>query len=179
MRISDWSSDVCSSDLIESLAESFSDGVVAPAFWFLIGGLPGLFAYKAVNTADSMIGHLSDRHRAFGWAAARLDDALNLVPARISGGLLCLAGAGGWRVMLGHAGRHASPNSGWPEAAMAGGLGLRLGGPVYYDGEVAARAWLGAGRDPVGAGDIRRALGIYRRGCLFLWLLVGGCLWLP
>lgn len=164
---------------IESLAESFNDGVVAPVFWFLIGGLPGLFAYKAVNTADSMIGHLNERHRAFGWAGARLDDLLNLVPARIAGCLLCLAGAGGWRVMLGHARRHASPNSGWSEAAMAGALNLRLGGPVRYDGAVAARAWLGVGRAPTGAGDIRRALGVYRRGCLLLWLVVGGCLWLP
>jgi adenosylcobinamide-phosphate synthase len=163
---------------IESLAESFGDGVVAPAFWFLVGGLPGLFAYKAVNTADSMIGHLNERHRDFGWAAARLDDLLNLAPARITGFLICVAGAAGARTMLRYAPRHASPNGGWPEAAMAGVLRLRLGGPVSYDGDPAMRAWLGDGTDPVGAPDIDRSLIVYRRACLLLWLGVGGAAWL-
>jgi adenosylcobinamide-phosphate synthase len=163
---------------IESLAESFGDGVAAPAFWFLVGGLPGLFAYKAVNTADSMIGHLSEQHRDFGWAAARLDDLLNLAPARIAGLLICAAGAAGARTMLRHAPRHASPNSGWPEAAMAGVLRLRLGGPVSYDGTLAVRAWLGDGAEPGGARDIDRALIVYRRACLLLWLGVGGVAWL-
>jgi adenosylcobinamide-phosphate synthase len=163
---------------IESLAESFGDGVVAPAFWFLVGGLPGLFAYKAVNTADSMIGHLNERHRDFGWAAARLDDLLNLAPARIGGFLICVAGAAGARTMLRYAPRHASPNGGWPEAAMAGVLRLRLGGPVSYDGDPAMRAWLGDGTDPVGAPDIDRSLIVYRRACLLLWLGVGGAAWL-
>jgi adenosylcobinamide-phosphate synthase len=163
---------------IESLAESFGDGVVAPAFWFLVGGLPGLFAYKAVNTADSMIGHLNERHRDFGWAAARLDDLLNLAPARIAGFLICVAGAAGARTMLRYAPRHASPNGGWPEAAMAGVLRLRLGGPVSYDGDPAMRAWLGDGTDPVGAPDIDRSLIVYRRACLLLWLGVGGAAWL-
>jgi adenosylcobinamide-phosphate synthase len=163
---------------IESLAESFGDGVVAPAFWFLVGGLPGLFAYKAVNTADSMIGHLNERHRDFGWAAARLDDLLNLAPARIGGFLICVAGAAGARTMLRYAPRHASPNGGWPEAAMAGVLRLRLGGPVSYDGDRAMRAWLGDGTDPVGAPDIDRSLIVYRRACLLLWLGVGGAAWL-
>jgi adenosylcobinamide-phosphate synthase len=163
---------------IESLAESFGDGVVAPAFWFLIGGLPGLFVYKAANTADSMIGHLSERHRDFGWATARLDDLLNLVPARIGGLLICIAGKGGGRTMLRYAPRHASPNGGWPEAAMAGVLHLRLGGPVSYDGEPAMRAWLGDGVDPAGAPDIVRALAIYRCACLLLWLGIGGVAWL-
>jgi adenosylcobinamide-phosphate synthase len=163
---------------IESLAESFGDGVVAPAFWFLVGGLPGLFVYKAVNTADSMIGHLNERHRDFGWAAARLDDLLNLAPARIAGFLICVAGAAGARTMLRYAPRHASPNGGWPEAAMAGVLRLRLGGPVSYDGDPAMRAWLGDGTDPVGAPDIDRSLIVYRRACLLLWLGVGGAAWL-
>lgn len=161
---------------IESLAESFADGVVTPACWFLVAGLPGLFAAKAINTADSMIGHRTARLAAFGWAAARADDVLNLVPARVSGVLLCLAGRGGWRTMLRDAPRHASPNGGWPEAAMAGALGRRLGGAVAYDGEPAARAVLGAGPLP-GAADLARALRFYRIACLLLWLIVGGLAW--
>ena len=110
---------------LESLAESFNDGIVAPAFWFLIAGLPGLFAYKVLNTADSLIGHKEERWRAFGWAAARADDVANLVPARIAGALLVFAGMGGLGVMFSDASKHASPNAGWPEAAMAGALGIR------------------------------------------------------
>ena len=158
---------------IESLAESFCDGVVAPAFWFLLAGLPGLFAAKAINTADSMIGHRTPRHRWFGWAAARTDDGVNWIPARLSGALICLAGRGGWRTMLRDAPRHASPNGGRPEAAMAGALGCTLGGPVSYDGEPAARALLGAG-SRADALDLARALWIYRIACGLLWLLVGG-----
>ncbi len=158
---------------IESLAESFCDGVVAPAFWFLLAGLPGVFAAKAINTADSMVGHRTPRLRWFGWASARADDAVNWLPARVAGVLICLAGGGGWRVMARDARHHASPNGGWPEAAIAGALGRRLGGPVAYDGEPATRAWLGDGRAP-DAGDLAEALRIYRRACLLLWLLVGG-----
>lgn len=158
---------------IESLAESFCDGVVAPAFWFVVAGLPGLFAAKAINTADSMVGHRTPALRWFGWASARADDVVNWLPARVSGVLVCLAGGGGWHVMLRDARHHASPNGGWPEAAMAGALVRRLGGPVTYDGESSARAWLGEGRAP-DAGDLRDALRIYRRACLLLWLLVGG-----
>ncbi|MGC6401073.1 adenosylcobinamide-phosphate synthase CbiB [Sphingomonas sp. FW199] len=160
----------------ESLAESLCDGVVAPAFWFLIAGLPGLLVCKAINTADSMIGHRDDRYRWFGWAAARLDDGVNWVPARLSGLLVTLAGGGGVAVMLRDARRHASPNGGWPEAAMAGVLHRRLGGPVRYDGEMADRAWLGDGPLP-DAADLGRALRIYRRACLLLWLLVGVVAW--
>jgi adenosylcobinamide-phosphate synthase len=105
---------------LESLAEGFNDGVVAPAFWLAVAGLPGLLAYKAINTADSLIGHREPRWRAFGWAAARADDLVNLIPARLAGGLIALAAGGGWRVMFRDARRHASPNGGWPEAAMAG-----------------------------------------------------------
>lgn len=161
---------------IESLAESFCDGVVAPAFWFLMAGLPGLFAAKAINTADSMIGHRTTRLESFGWAAARADDVLNFVPARIAGMLVCLAGRGGWRTMWRDARHHASPNGGWPEAAMAGALGRRLGGPVRYDGEPAARAWLGKGPPP-DAADLARALQIYRGACLLMWCAVGGLVW--
>jgi adenosylcobinamide-phosphate synthase len=162
---------------IESLAESFCDGIVAPASWFLAAGLPGLFICKAINTADSMVGHKDARYRAFGWAAARADDLVNLVPARISGLLICLAGCGGLRVMLRDAHKHASPNAGWSEAAMAGALALQLGGPVSYDGEVTSRPLLGNGRHPDPA-SLRAALRIYCRACVALWLIVGGVAWL-
>lgn len=162
---------------IESLAENFSDGVVAPAFWLGLAGLPGIALYKAINTADSMIGHRDDRYRWFGWAAARSDDVVNWVPARLSGLMIAAAGGGGFRTMVRDARHHASPNGGWPEAAMAGALGRRLGGPVRYDGEAAARAWLGDGAMPEAA-DLARALWIYRRACLLLWVMVGGVAWL-
>ncbi len=158
---------------IESLSESFCDGVVAPAFWLGALGLPGLWSYKAINTADSMIGHMEPRWRAFGWAAARTDDGLNLLPARIAGALLCLAAGKGWTVMLRDAGRHASPNAGWPEAAMAGALGLSLGGPVAYDGALQDKPWIGDGATEAGAADLVRALSLYRRACLILWGLAG------
>ena len=160
----------------ETLAESFCDGVIAPAFWFLILGLPGLFAFKAISTADSMIGHRDDRYRDFGWASARMDDAMNWIPARIAGVLICIAGGGGWRVMLRDARKHLSPNSGWPESAMAGALGVRLGGGAAYDGEWIARAHLGDGPRPMPT-DLFRALGNYRRACLALWLIAGLLLW--
>lgn len=155
---------------LESLAESFNDGVVAPAFWLLVGGLPGLFAYKSVNTADSLIGHKEPRWRMFGWAAARTDDLMNLIPARVAGGLIALAGSGGWRVMVRDARLHASPNAGWPEAAMAGALGVRLGGEARYDGVPTTRPTFGDGPRPTAA-DLARGLGLYRRACLLLWLI--------
>lgn len=161
----------------ETLAESFCDGVVAPAFWFLILGLPGLFAFKCVSTADSMIGHLDGRYREFGWASARIDDVMNWVPSRLAGGLICLAGTGGWRIMLRDAGKHLSPNAGWPESAMAGALVVRLGGGATYDGEWIARETLGDGASPLPR-DLARALSIYRRACLLLWVLIGGLIWL-
>ena len=158
---------------IESLAENFSDGVVAPVFWFLMLGLPGICAYKAVNTLDSMIGHRSERYRAFGWAAARLDDAANLVPARLAGGLLAVAGAltpgaSGWgalRIMLRDASKHRSVNAGWPEGAMAGALDLSLAGPRRYGGELMKDAWIGEGSEEAGAAEIRRALGLFILAC--------------
>jgi len=162
---------------IESLAESFCDGVAAPLFWLLLLGLPGIWAYKAINTADSLIGHQEEPWRAFGWAAARTDDFMNLVPARIAGCLLCLAGGKGWRVMWRDAGKHASPNAGWPEAAMAGAIGVRLAGPIAYDGVLYDKPWIGSGKAQAGASDIRRALAVYLRACLLLWLIVGAYAW--
>lgn len=163
---------------IESLAESFCDGVVAPIFWFVVAGLPGLFVYKAVNTADSLIGHREPRWRRFGWASARFDDLLNLIPARLAGVLVAVAGRGGWTAMWRDAGKHSSPNAGWPEAAMAGALGVQLGGPAWYDGEVSNRPVLGQGRAP-DAGDVARALKVYLAACAILWLMLaaGGLAW--
>lgn len=168
---------------IESLAENFSDGVVAPALFLALFGLPGALVYKAVNTADSMIGHKSARYLAFGWAAARLDDLLNLLPARFAACLIALAAPflqGGSaseaiRVARRDAVWHASPNAGWPEAAMAGALGLSLGGPRAYGAIEVAGATLGDGRRNATAADIRRALALYRRAAAGLWAaLVAG-----
>lgn len=161
----------------ETLAESFCDGIVAPAFWFLILGLPGLFAFKCVSTADSMIGHLDARYRQFGWASARLDDVLNWLPARLAGVFICLSACKGWRSMWRDSGNHLSPNAGWPESAMAGALGVRLGGGAAYDGEWIARQTLGDGPPP-SVTDLNRAMAICRRACVLLWLVVGGIAWL-
>jgi adenosylcobinamide-phosphate synthase len=157
---------------LESLAESFNDGIVAPAFWFLIAGLPGLFAYKVLNTADSLIGHKEERWGAFGWAAARADDVANLLPARIAGSLLVFAGMGGLGVMFSDASKHASPNAGWPEAAMAGALRIRLGGPATYDGILHQRPVFGTGPTP-GVAELARGLRIYVVACGVLWLAIG------
>lgn len=163
---------------LESLAESFNDGVMAPMFWFALGGLPGLCVYKVVNTADSVIGHREPRWAAFGWAAARTDDVMNLIPARLAGLVLSLAGRGGLRTMWRDAGKHASPNAGWPEAAMAGALGVRLGGPVSYDSIETARPSFGDGPPPAAA-DLKRGLAIYLRACGLLWvvLILGALAW--
>jgi adenosylcobinamide-phosphate synthase len=151
---------------IESAAENFSDGVVAPAFWFALFGLPGLVAYKAVNTADSMIGHLSPRYRDFGWAAARLDDVLNWVPARIAACLIAAASPIAraspgqvFNLTLRDAPLHRSPNAGWPEAAMAGALGIALAGPRVYPSGLVDDPFLNRqGRRDAGPKDITRAL---------------------
>ncbi|MBT9473917.1 MAG: adenosylcobinamide-phosphate synthase CbiB [Pseudomonadota bacterium] len=163
---------------LESLAESFNDGVVAPLFWFLLGGLAGLFAYKAVNTADSIIGHREEPYRCFGWAAARTDDLMNLIPARIAGALIALVAGRGWATMLRDAGKHASPNSGWPEAAMAGALRVQLGGPASYDGVPHDRPTFGDGPRPSPL-DLHRGLGLYLRACAILAaaLILGGLAW--
>lgn len=164
---------------IESLAENFSDGIVAPAFWLGVGGLPGIAAYKAINTADSMIGHRTPRHLSFGWAAARLDDLVNLPASRLTALLLVASAAldreadaaGAWRAVRRDAGKHRSPNAGWPEAAMAGALGLRLAGPRVYGETRVEDHWMGDGRAEASAADIRRALTLYGRSCRLLWTL--------
>jgi adenosylcobinamide-phosphate synthase len=163
---------------LESLAESFNDAVVAPAFWLLVAGLPGLCAYKAVNTADSLIGHIEPRWRAFGWAAARADDLMNLIPARIAGLLIALAARRGFWVMWRDAPLHASPNAGWPEAAMAGALGRSLGGPAAYDGMLTPRPQFGEGPAP-DPSDLKRGLRLYLIACALLWALIaaGGLVW--
>ncbi|MEZ0496729.1 adenosylcobinamide-phosphate synthase CbiB [Sphingomonas sp. IW22] len=163
---------------VESLSESLCDGVVAPLFWLAVFGLPGVWAYKAINTADSLIGHREVRWRAFGWAAARIDDVANFVPARLAGFLICFAAGRGWRVMVRDCRRHASPNAGWPEAAMAGALGIALAGPVTYDGVVHDKPWIGSEGRTATAQDIQRALAIYIRACVLLVGLAGGFAWL-
>ncbi len=166
---------------IESLAENFSDGVVAPAVWGALAGLAGMAGYKAVNTADSMIGHRTPRYEAFGWAAARLDDVVNLPASRLAAvwliGAAAVTGArpgSAIRAVWRDAGGHRSPNAGWPEAAMAGALGLRLAGPRVYDGVPVEDAWMGDGRAAATVADLRAALRLYRVACrLQLGALVG------
>ena len=165
---------------IESLAENFSDGVVAPLFWTAVGGLPGGVLYKAANTADSMIGHRTKRHEAFGWAAARFDDLVNLPASRLTALFLLVAASltpglsarEGWRALRRDAGLHRSPNAGWPEAAMAGALGLRLAGPRVYGTELTQDAFMGAGRAEATAADIRSALHLYRRALMVQALML-------
>jgi adenosylcobinamide-phosphate synthase len=173
---------------IESLAENFSDGIVAPAFWIGAGGLTGGALYKAINTADSMIGHRTPRYEAFGWASARLDDIVNLPASRLTALLLVVSAAlsrdvsatGAWRAIRRDAGRHRSPNAGWPEAAMAGALGLRLAGPRIYGATRVEDAWMGDGRPDAGPDDIVRALKLYRTACALQFTLVfaGASIWL-
>ena len=166
---------------IESLAENFSDGVVAPVFWTALGGLAAGAAYKAINTADSMLGHRTERLVAFGWAAARLDDLVNLPASRLTA-LLLVAAAGvtpgasaaaSFRAVRRDAHRHRSPNAGYPEAAMAGALGLALAGPRIYGGTVIDDAVMGDGRRNATAADIRAALALYRRADALLIALLG------
>jgi len=165
---------------IESLAENFSDGVVAPALWLALGGLAGGVAYKTINTADSMVGHRTERFAAFGWAAARLDDLVNLPASRFSALLLIAAAAmtpaasaaGSLRAVRRDAPRHRSPNAGYPEAAMAGALGLALAGPRIYAGLRVDDARMGDGRRDATPADIRAALALYRRADALLIALV-------
>lgn len=154
---------------IESAAENLSDGVIAPAFWFLIAGLPGLLVYKAINTADSMIGYRTEEYHAFGWAAARLDDLLNLIPARLTYVMIvALSGQWArWSDMVADARRHISPNAGWPEAAMARALDVALAGPRSYDGQLRDLAWVnGEAPHEIGAPEVFRA-------CDMLWRVWG------
>ena len=161
---------------IESLAENFSDGVVAPSLWMALGGLPGAAVYKAINTADSMIGHRSPRHEDFGWASARLDDLVNLPASRLAALLIVAAAyltpgasaSGAFGAVMRDASRHRSPNAGYPEAAMAGALGLALAGPRYYGGVLVEDVWMGDGRYAADADDIRAALTLYRRADMVL-----------
>jgi adenosylcobinamide-phosphate synthase len=165
---------------VESLAENFSDGIVAPVFWLAIAGLPGAALYKAINTADSMIGHRTPRHEAFGWTAARLDDLVNLPASRLSVLLLVAAAAlrpdaspaAAWRAVRRDAPRHRSPNAGFPEAAMAGALSLALAGSRVYGGVTVDDATMGDGRRDATAVDIRRALALYRFADAILIVLV-------
>jgi adenosylcobinamide-phosphate synthase len=170
---------------IESLFENFSDGVIAPVFWFAVFGLPGLLAYKAINTLDSMIGHHSDRYEYFGKIAARLDDVANYIPARLSGILLCLAGfvvpggdgARGLGVMFRQAGGHRSVNAGWPEAAGAGTLDLALAGPRMYDGARVDDPWINPdGLKEVSPVEILRALQLYIAANLIVILVITGAI---
>jgi adenosylcobinamide-phosphate synthase len=164
---------------IESLAENFADAVVAPAFWLAVAGLLGGVLYKATNTADSMIGHRTPRYAAFGWAAARLDDAINLPASRLAA-LFLIVGAfatgasfsGAWRAVWRDASRHRSPNAGWPEAAMAGALGLQLAGPRVYGEDLVDDAFMGDGTRDACVADVRRALRLYRAGCATSWLVL-------
>ncbi len=156
---------------IESLAENASDGIVAPVFWGALFGLPGIVGYKAINTLDSMIGHRTPRHGSFGWAAARIDDLANFIPARLTGFLFVLLAARpsyALACMVRDANRHRSINAGWPEAAMAGALGVRLSGPRIYHGSTENEPWLNeAARDPLAA-DVGQGLRLYRRVMLLL-----------
>lgn len=173
---------------IETLAESTSDGVVAPWFWLVIFGLPGIALYKAINTADSMIGHLNERYRDYGWAAAKLDDLVNWLPARLTAMLITAAcfvtphaspGAA-WATVRRDASKHESPNAGWPEAAFAGALGFRLGGPRSYDGEMVDLPSFGTGKADLVGSDILRALQLYRSTLnvlLELSVVVGLLVW--
>ncbi|WP_375175754.1 adenosylcobinamide-phosphate synthase CbiB [Pseudooceanicola sp.] len=159
---------------IESAAENLSDGVIAPAFWFLVGGLPGMLAYKAINTADSMVGYRTPRHEAFGWASARTDDLLNLIPARLTALLLAFAAGHwpDWQAVRADARLHRSPNAGWPEAAMARALGVALSGPRSYDGKVQPLPWVNAdGRRAATPGDIDRATTMIWRAWALMLLL--------
>ena len=154
---------------IESLSENFSDGVIAPVFWYLIAGIPGILMYKTLNTADSMVGHLSPKYRYFGWASAKLDDVANFIPARLTALLIFLTaliipstkGFKSLRSCLTYANRHRSTNAGWPEAAMAGALDIRIAGPRVYNGIVVNDPWMGDGNPNLGTNDIDRALRLY------------------
>lgn len=165
---------------LESLAENTSDGIVAPVFWGAVAGLPGIAVYKAINTLDSMIGHRNDRFEQFGKVAARLDDLVNLIPARLTGLLFAAVSTApvrAIRVILSGASRHRSPNAGWPEGAMAGALNVRLSGPRVYGDRVADEPWLNASAPDPEARDLTRGLTFYRRAMAAMVGLLG-VLWL-
>ena len=165
---------------LESLAENTADGIAAPIFWFAIAGLPGIVIYKAINTADSMIGHKSEKYLHFGWAAAKLDDLVNLPASRLTGLMFATAAwfksktraLSALNAMWRDAGKHQSPNAGWPEAAMAGALDLKFGGPRQYDGELVQLAYMGDGRSQMTAKDIDEGLELYDRALFILMAVV-------
>lgn len=162
---------------LESLAENFSDGVIAPLFWAAVGGLPGIAAYKAINTMDSMIGHRSDRYEAFGKVAARVDDVVNLIPARLTGLAFACASSRplvALKSMLRDAPNHRSPNAGWPEGAMAAALHVRLSGPRVYDGHTANEPWLNEGAPDPDAQAMRKAVSLYHRALVLCGLALAG-----
>lgn len=168
---------------IESLAENFSDGVVAPAFWYAVFGLPGIIVYKMINTADSMIAYRNEKYLWFGRVAAQIDDLANWLPARLSAILIALGagmlnGVNAFRnamiVALRDSGLHRSPNAGWPEAAMAGGADIALGGPRIYPEETVQQAYLNsAGKHDLGVKDIKQAIQIFALACFSLWFFTG------
>ena len=168
---------------LESLAENTGDGVVAPVLWYVLLGLPGIVMYKAINTADSMIGHKSERYIYFGWAAARLDDLVNLPASRLTGLLFAIAAA--WndkergkialQVMWRDAPKHNSPNAGWPESALAASLGVKFGGPRRYEGSKVDLPRMGEGREVLNRDDIRKGLRLYGHAMTFLFCLGALC----
>jgi adenosylcobinamide-phosphate synthase len=168
---------------LESLAENASDGIVAPVLWYALLGLPGIVAYKAINTADSMIGHKSERYIYFGWATARLDDLVNLPASRLTGFLFAAAAAWNDRergkiavqAMWRDAPKHQSPNAGWPESALAASLGVKFGGPRSYDGSRVNLPWMGEGRETLNRDDIRKGLRLYGTAMTFLLCLAAAC----
>ena len=177
----DMTEDAVARSAIESGAENLSDGIIAPALWFLVAGLPGLLVYKIVNTADSMIGYRTPRYADFGWAAARVDDLLNLIPARLTALLIALPGGvlHHWRDIRADAALHRSPNAGWPEAAMARAIGVALAGPRSYDGQVQQFPWVhGAGARVIGPQEIDAAITRLWQAWLVMWAiaLVLACL---
>lgn len=167
---------------IETLSENYSDALVAPVFWYLLLGLPGICACKAINTLDSMVGYRTEHHEAFGFASARADDAMNYLPARLSGLLVVLAAAltpgarplAAFRIMIKFARRHKSPNAGWPEAAFAGALNIAIGGPRRYPDGSEVGIWIGEGRARLHTRDIRRAQFLYSVAAVLLWLAAAG-----
>ncbi len=164
---------------LESLGESLCDGVVAPLFWFVVAGLPGLWAFKAVSTLDSMVGHREAPWTHFGWASARLDDVANWIPARLTA-LFIASAALSWRAWITawrEASAHASPNAGWGEAAMAGALGIELGGENYYDGVPKAGPRFGAPLRPLDEGVVREGLTLAGRVNVLALLLGAATLW--
>lgn len=163
---------------LETLAENLSDGVIAPLFWYLLLGVPGMMAYKMINTLDSMIGYRNERYRQFGCVAARMDDVANYLPARLTA-LLMLLVAGRvslLRFVVRQGKRHASPNSGYPESALAGILDCRFGGPHHYFGQEVWKPFIGTNDRLLDTHDMQRAVSINRRAEVAMVLLVA--LWL-